>query len=91
MITIIYHYHNYKLILVTIVAVALLAVSCNLSANGFVSDPRVTMEPASQVGSADASSRWDVVLVGDVLYDADFAERVVKWLRHLHDRLETIV
>ena len=29
---------------------------------------------------------FDIVFVGDMLYDTEFADEVLKWLRRLHER-----
>ncbi len=34
---------------------------------------------------------WDIVLAGDICYQRDIAERVIDWLKDLHDRGTTVL
>jgi predicted nicotinamide N-methyase len=55
------------------------AITLNAEANGV----SIEQTDADLIGADDG---WDVVLAGDVFYDAALAERLMPWFRALHER-----
>jgi predicted nicotinamide N-methyase len=55
---------------------ARVAIALNAHANG----AKVTVAPSDIVG---APCRWDLILCGDVCYEAPMTERILPWLRRL--------
>ena len=60
---------------------ARIAIALNAAANGVA----VTVAEADVVGSA---CRWDLILCGDVCYEAPMTARILPWLRHMATQAE---